>query len=78
MPVPAGGQILALPSRNSTVELRFDLLTGRNEYASEYRVNADGAAGDNGWSNDNRLKGTEIIINYLRPLSLPYVIWRKP
>lgn len=52
--VPADGRALALPARNSTVELQFDLLTGENERASEFRIADDSGELDSQWSNDNR------------------------
>ncbi|MDI1252995.1 diguanylate cyclase [Thermomonas sp.] len=54
IPVPANGQPLVLPSRSSGVELQFELLTGEDEHASEYRVIAEEASGNVAWSNDNR------------------------
>lgn len=54
VPAPAAGGALVLPSRNSTVELHFDLLTGESEHASEFRVLSDHDAGQIAWSNDNR------------------------
>lgn len=52
--LPPTGQALRLPARNSIVELQFDLLTGENERASEYRL-VDGSDGsDIPWTNDNR------------------------
>lgn len=54
VPVAANGQALALPSRSSAVELQFDLLTGEDERASEYRVVTGDASGRAAWSNDNR------------------------
>lgn len=54
VPLPASNQPLALPSRNSSIELQFDLLTGADEHGSEYRVVADNDGDNIAWSNDNR------------------------
>ncbi|MDQ3039961.1 MAG: diguanylate cyclase, partial [Pseudomonadota bacterium] len=54
VPVPAHGTTLELTSRSSGLELQFDLLTGQDEHASEYRVVTDDAPSRSGWSNDNR------------------------
>ena len=52
--VPATGQTLELPARNSVVELQFDLLTGEDERASEYRIVEGTDTSDASWTNDNR------------------------
>ncbi len=54
VPVPAKGLPLVLPSRASSVELHFDLLTGESEQANEFRVISDRDAGEITWANDNR------------------------
>lgn len=52
--VPAKDVPLVLPSRGSSVELHFDLLTGDAEHASAFRVISDRDAVETAWSNDNR------------------------
>ncbi|MFS8137043.1 MAG: diguanylate cyclase domain-containing protein, partial [Thermomonas sp.] len=54
IPAPTAGQPLELPARNSIVELQFDLLTGEDERASEYRVVDDTDDSDVPWTNENR------------------------
>lgn len=54
VPLPAKGTPLALPSRASSVELQFDLLTGEAEQANEFRVLSNHDAGEVAWSNNNR------------------------
>ena len=52
--VPTTGQTFELPARNSVIELQFDLLTGEDERASEYRIVEGTDTGDAPWTNDNR------------------------
>ncbi|MEO6227058.1 MAG: diguanylate cyclase, partial [Thermomonas sp.] len=52
--VPPVGQTLDLPARNSVVDLQFDLLTGQDERASEYRLVQANDSTTIPWTNDNR------------------------
>ncbi len=52
--VPTIGQSFKLPARNSVVELQFDLLTGEDERANQYRIVEVPGRSDAPWTTDNR------------------------